>query len=115
MSRELDQMQIIGINKDALKTINRFVKNVEQFGENDRVSIPVTFYNYKDLGNKIKTIISLIGEIAYHKDKGPNNIEISHLCEIVSQIIPHEEMEFLDELLFEKTPKESEFVNLENL
>lgn len=115
MSKELDQMQIVGINKDALKNINRFVKNVEQYGEKDRVTVPVTFFNYQDLGNKIRTIVSLIGEIAYHSDKGENNMGILHLCEIVSQIVPLAEMEFLDELLFENQKKENEFVNLVNL
>jgi hypothetical protein len=113
---EAEQKGVKEINKDALKRMSYLFENIEQNKNKDRVNVNISFHNYEDLGSCLTGIFDIIQEVCINGTIETQNGNISHLCEIAKQIIPHNEFEFIDHLLFKEAYQEkSEFVKIDSL
>lgn len=75
----------------------------------------IKFFNYGEIGSKIESIIDAIQFVSYSETQieVSKKLTIVHdLAEILKQLIPQTELEFMDELLVDETTVESNKINV---
>lgn len=92
--------------------------NTDKNTKNANVKKEIKFFDYGDLGCKIESIINAIQVISYSEtqleDKQKTAI-IYDLAEILKELIPQNELEFMDELLVHQSKVQSDMINIKKI
>jgi hypothetical protein len=116
---EPKSQNITAFNKEVIKNCNSLLTNLtpKSREQNERLTMELKYFNYFDLSAKIESILTAIQIVAYDDRSEPKdkNSVIFDLAEIVKQIFPQNEMEFLDNLFLEPTKNKSDFININQL
>lgn len=116
---EPKSQNITAFNKEAIKECNSLLENLNPKSEqiNSRLTKELKYYNYFDLIAKTESILTAIQIVAYDDRATTNekNSVIYDLAEIIKQVLPHNEMEFLDSLFLDATESKSKLTNIETL
>lgn len=112
------------INLDSFSRINSFLKKVkpieenEENEENESVELKIGFYSHYELICNISCLLDGISILSIDSNAPEkDNLRVIYaLSNIGRKLIPFEEMDFLDDMMFKKSYRDNEnFEKIENL
>ncbi|HBV14944.1 hypothetical protein [Chryseobacterium carnipullorum] len=116
---QTEKNNISKININAISDINKFINSScnQEEKSNEALHINVPFGGYHDLMSEISSLLDIIHILAWDStiSEGDKVDNIRVLATMVKKILPMDEAEFLDKLIFkDHSSKEKDFMNIEN-
>ena len=92
--------------------------NADKTTQTANVKKEINFFSYGELGCKIESIIDAIQIISYSETQIEVNKKLTivyDLAEILKELIPQIELEFVDDLLVHKSTVQTDMINIKKI
>ncbi|OAE92117.1 hypothetical protein [Flavobacterium psychrophilum] len=117
--QETTTQKITHFNKEAFENCNNLLSNLNNTvqDENQPLKFNLQYYNYFDLGAKIESLLTAIQIITKDESQNYNdkNSVIYDLTDIIKQVLPNNEMEFLDNLFLNQSINKNNIIEIKKI